>query len=105
MSATVILGLAWGDEGKGRVCDALAADARYVARYSGGNNAGHTIRVGKEEFVVHLIPSGIVRAGVTCTIGNGVVVNPEVRCPGKANRREKRAIRRGASRPCGTTAM
>jgi adenylosuccinate synthase len=78
VSATVILGLAWGDEGKGRVCDALAADAKYVARYSGGNNAGHTIRVGKEEFVVHLIPSGIVRAGVTCTIGNGVVVNPEV---------------------------
>ncbi len=78
MSATVVLGLAWGDEGKGRVCDALAADARYVARYSGGNNAGHTIRVGKEEFVVHLIPSGIVRAGVVCTIGNGVVVNPEV---------------------------
>jgi adenylosuccinate synthase len=78
MSATVILGLAWGDEGKGRVCDALAADARYVARYSGGNNAGHTIRVGKEEFVVHLIPSGIVRESVVCTIGNGVVVNPEV---------------------------
>ncbi|MDQ3913043.1 MAG: adenylosuccinate synthase [Actinomycetota bacterium] len=78
MSATVILGLAWGDEGKGRVCDALAADAKYVARYSGGNNAGHTIRVGKEEFVVHLIPSGIVRGNVTCTVGNGVVVNPEV---------------------------
>ena len=78
MSATVVLGLAWGDEGKGRVCDALASDARYVARYSGGTNAGHTIRVGKEEFVVHLIPSGIVREGVVCTIGNGVVVNPEV---------------------------
>src|ERR671921_287315 len=78
MSATVVLGLGWGDEGKGRVCDALAGDARYVARYSGGNNAGHTIRVGKEEFVVHLIPSGIVREGVVCTIGNGVVVNPEV---------------------------
>jgi adenylosuccinate synthase len=78
MSATVVLGLAWGDEGKGRVCDALAGDAKYVARYSGGNNAGHTIRVGKEEFVVHLIPSGIVREGVVCTIGNGVVVNPEV---------------------------
>ncbi len=78
MSAAVVLGLAWGDEGKGRVCDALAGDARYVARYSGGNNAGHTIRVGKEEFVVHLIPSGIVREGVVCTIGNGVVVNPEV---------------------------
>src|ERR671939_2226908 len=78
MSATVVLGLAWGDEGKGRVCDALAGDARYVARYSGGNNAGHTIRVGKEEFVVHLIPSGIVRESVVCTIGNGVVVNPEI---------------------------
>jgi adenylosuccinate synthase len=49
-----------------------------VARYSGGNNAGHTIRVGKEEFVVHLIPSGVVREDVTCTIGNGVVVNPQV---------------------------
>ena len=55
MSATVVLGLAWGDEGKGRVCDALAADARYVARYSGGNNAGHTIRVGKEELsLIHI---------------------------------------------------
>ncbi|QIN78650.1 adenylosuccinate synthase [Rubrobacter marinus] len=78
MSATVVLGLAWGDEGKGRVCDALAADASFVSRYSGGNNAGHTIRVGKEEFKVHLIPSGMVREGVVCTVGNGVVVNPEV---------------------------
>ena len=78
MSATVVLGLAWGDEGKGRVCDALAADASFVSRYSGGNNAGHTIRVGDEEFKVHLIPSGMVREGVVCTIGNGVVVNPEV---------------------------
>jgi adenylosuccinate synthase len=78
VSATVVLGLAWGDEGKGRVCDALAGDASCVARYSGGNNAGHTIRVGEEEFVVHLIPSGIVREGVVCTIGNGVVVNPQV---------------------------
>jgi adenylosuccinate synthase len=78
MSATVVVGLAWGDEGKGRVCDALAGDARYVARYSGGNNAGHTIRVGEEEFVVHLIPSGVVREEVVCTVGNGVVVNPEV---------------------------
>ncbi len=78
MTATVVLGLAWGDEGKGRVCDALASDVRYVARYSGGNNAGHTIRIGEEEFVMHLIPSGIVREGVVCTVGNGVVVNPEV---------------------------
>ena len=78
MGATVVLGLAWGDEGKGRVCDALAKDARYVARYSGGNNTGHTVRVGEEEFKLHLIPSGIVREGVTCTICNGVVVDPEV---------------------------
>jgi adenylosuccinate synthase len=78
LTATVVLGLAWGDEGKGRVCDALAADSSYVARYSGGNNAGHTIRVGEEEFVVHLLPSGTVREGVVCTIGNGVVVSPEV---------------------------
>ena len=78
MTATVVLGLAWGDEGKGRVCDSLAKDAAYVSRYSGGNNAGHTIRVGEEEFVVHLIPSGIVRSDVICTIGNGVVVDSEV---------------------------
>ena len=78
MTATVVLGLAWGDEGKGRVCDALASDVDYVSRYSGGNNAGHTVRVGEEEFKLHLVPSGIVREGVVCTIGNGVVVNPEV---------------------------
>jgi adenylosuccinate synthase len=78
VTATVVLGLAWGDEGKGRVCDALAADVGYVSRYSGGNNAGHTVRVGEEEFALHLVPSGIVREGVVCTIGNGVVVNPEV---------------------------
>jgi len=78
LTATVVLGLAWGDEGKGRVCDALASDAEYVSRYSGGNNAGHSVRVGAEEFKLHLVPSGIVREGVVCTIGNGVVVNPEV---------------------------
>jgi adenylosuccinate synthase len=78
LTATVVLGLAWGDEGKGRVCDALAVDVSYVSRYSGGNNAGHTVRVGEEEFALHLVPSGIVREGVVCTIGNGVVVNPEV---------------------------
>jgi adenylosuccinate synthase len=78
LTATVVLGLAWGDEGKGRVCDALASDVQYVSRYSGGNNAGHTVRVGEEEFKLHLVPSGIVREGVVCTIGNGVVVNPEV---------------------------
>jgi adenylosuccinate synthase len=78
LTATVVLGLAWGDEGKGRVCDALASDVDYVSRYSGGNNAGHTVRVGEEEFKLHLVPSGIVRDGVVCTIGNGVVVDPGV---------------------------
>jgi adenylosuccinate synthase len=78
LTATVVLGLAWGDEGKGRVCDALASDVDYVSRYSGGNNAGHTVRVGEEEFKLHLVPSGIVREGVICTVGNGVVVDPEV---------------------------
>ncbi len=77
MTATVVLGLAWGDEGKGRVCDTLATDASYVSRYSGGNNAGHTVRVGEEEFKLHLIPSGMVRERVVCTIGNGVVINLE----------------------------
>jgi adenylosuccinate synthase len=92
LTATVVLGLAWGDEGKGRVCDALASDMRYVSRYSGGNNAGHTVRVGGEEFVVHLIPSGIVREGVVCTIGNGVVVNPEV-LKNEVTALEKRGLR------------
>ena len=78
MGATVVLGLAWRGEGKGRVCDALAENARYVARYSGGNNAGHTVRVGDEELKLHLIPSGMVREDVVCTIGNGVVVDLEV---------------------------
>ena len=73
-----MLGLAWGDEGKGRVCDVLASDASFVSRYSGGNNAGHTVRVGEEEFKLHLVPSGIVREDVVCTIGNGVVVDPGV---------------------------
>jgi adenylosuccinate synthase len=78
LTATVELGWAWAYERRGRVCDALAADVSYVSRYSGGNNAGHTVRVGEEEFALHLVPSGIVREGVVCTIGNGVVVNPEV---------------------------
>ena len=68
MTATVVLGLAWGVEGKGRVCDALALDVQYVSRYFGGNNAGHTVRVGEEEFKLHYCPFGIVRDGVECNI-------------------------------------
>jgi adenylosuccinate synthase len=74
----VVVGTQWGDEGKGKIVDLLTAAARLVVRYQGGNNAGHTLVVGGEKFIFHLIPSGILHAGTTCLIGNGVVVDPEV---------------------------
>lgn len=78
MPLDIILGAQWGDEGKGRITDLLAADTNVVARYSGGDNAGHTVTVQDEVFKLHLIPSGIVHNAVTCLIGNGVVLNPAV---------------------------
>jgi len=72
------VGLQWGDEGKGKVVDLLASQARYVVRFQGGNNAGHTLVVNGKKRVLHLIPSGILQPGVTCIIGNGVVIDPEV---------------------------
>jgi adenylosuccinate synthase len=72
----VVLGAQWGDEGKGKVVDLLTPNFSIVARYSGGHNAGHTVFVSGRKFVLHLIPSGILRDGVTCIIGNGVVVDP-----------------------------
>lgn len=72
----VAVGAQWGDEGKGKVVDILAADANVVVRYQGGANAGHTVVSGDEEFVLHLIPSGILHPSVLCVIANGVVVNP-----------------------------
>lgn len=78
MSTVVVLGAQWGDEGKGKVIDLLSARADMVVRYQGGNNAGHTVKVGDEVFKLHLIPSGILSEGVTCVIGNGVVVDPGV---------------------------
>jgi adenylosuccinate synthase len=74
----VIIGTQWGDEGKGKVVDLLAESADMVVRFQGGNNAGHTIVRDGEEFKFHLIPSGILYAGRTCIIGNGVVVDPSV---------------------------
>jgi adenylosuccinate synthase len=74
----VIIGTQWGDEGKGKVVDLLAEHAEMVVRFQGGNNAGHTIVRGDEEFKFHLIPSGILYPGRTCVIGNGVVVDPGV---------------------------
>lgn len=73
----VIVGTQWGDEGKGKIVDLLAADADVVVRFQGGNNAGHTMVVDGEQFISHLIPSGILQKKI-CVIGNGVVVDPEV---------------------------
>jgi adenylosuccinate synthase len=73
----VIVGTQWGDEGKGKIVDLLAEHAHMVVRFQGGNNAGHTMVVGGEQFICHLIPSGILQ-GKTCIIGNGVVVDPAV---------------------------
>ena len=75
---TVVVGLQWGDEGKGKVVDLLAGNARHVVRFQGGNNAGHTLVVDGETVILHLIPSGVLQPNTTCIIGNGVVVDPEV---------------------------
>lgn len=76
MPGLIVLGAQWGDEGKGRVVDLLAADAQVVARYQGGHNAGHTVVVGEHTLKLHQVPSGITRRGVLCVIGNGTVVEP-----------------------------
>ena len=78
MPVTVVVGAQWGDEGKGKVTDFLASAADVVVRYQGGNNAGHTVVVGEEEYKLHLLPSGSVHKGVRNVIGNGVVVDPAV---------------------------
>ncbi|MBZ0155371.1 MAG: adenylosuccinate synthase [Alphaproteobacteria bacterium] len=76
MSTVVIVGTQWGDEGKGKVVDVLTEKAAVVARYQGGNNAGHTVVIKNEKYVLHLIPSGILHKGKKCIIGNGVVIDP-----------------------------
>jgi adenylosuccinate synthase len=73
----VVLGAQWGDEGKGKIVDMLTPHFSAVARYQGGHNAGHTVYVKGKKFVLHLIPSGILHPGVTCVIGNGVVIDPQ----------------------------
>ncbi|MBI4643768.1 MAG: adenylosuccinate synthase [Deltaproteobacteria bacterium] len=78
MPNVVVVGTQWGDEGKGKIVDLLTEQARLVVRYQGGNNAGHTLVVGGEKFIFHLIPSGILHPGTLCLIGNGVVLDPEV---------------------------
>ena len=74
MRATVVIGTQWGDEGKGKVVDLLAADADVVVRFHGGNNAGHTLVVNGEKTVLNLIPSGVLHPGRVCMLGPGVVI-------------------------------
>ncbi len=76
MSVTVLVGSQWGDEGKGKIVDILSEKYDIVTRYQGGANAGHTVEIDEKQYILHLIPSGILREGVTCVIGNGVVVDP-----------------------------
>src|SRR5512140_1772985 len=76
MPNIVIAGAQWGDEGKGKVVDLLTEKVQVVARYNGGHNAGHTIKVGGEQFVLHLVPSGILHPGILNVMGAGMVVDP-----------------------------
>lgn len=76
MSSMVIVGAQWGDEGKGKIVDVMTEKADVVARYQGGHNAGHTVVINNERFILHLIPSGILHRGKLCIIGNGVVIEP-----------------------------
>src|SRR2546423_3556054 len=76
MANTILVGAQWGDEGKGKIIDVLTNDADIVVRTQGGNNAGHTVYIGQQKYVLHLIPSGILRKSKVCVIGNGVVIDP-----------------------------
>ncbi len=78
MPNVVVVGAQWGDEGKGKVVDLLTQHAQVVVRFQGGNNAGHTLVVGGQKTILHLIPSGILHPGKVCVIGNGTVVDPAV---------------------------
>ena len=77
MTSVVVVGTQWGDEGKGKITDFLSQDAEVIARYQGGDNAGHTIVIDGKKFKLHLIPSGIFFPEKISVIGNGVVVNPK----------------------------
>ena len=77
MPAIVIVGAQWGDEGKGKATDLLGSEIDYVVKFNGGNNAGHTVVVGREKYVLHSIPSGILHENCRCVIGCGVVLDPK----------------------------
>lgn len=76
MATRVLIGGQWGDEGKGKIVDVLTERSDWIARFQGGNNAGHTVKVGDRKYVLHLIPSGILREGKVCILGNGCVIDP-----------------------------
>jgi adenylosuccinate synthase len=76
MKTVAVVGSQWGDEGKGKVVDLLAADADVIVRFQGGNNAAHTLVVDGEKFILRLVPAGALHPGKTCVIGNGTVVDP-----------------------------
>jgi adenylosuccinate synthase len=76
MANTILVGAQWGDEGKGKIIDVLTEQADVVVRTQGGNNAGHTVNIKGQKYILHLVPSGILRKGKVCVIGNGVVVDP-----------------------------
>jgi adenylosuccinate synthase len=92
MSIVIVVGAQWGDEGKGKLVDVLTEKADIVARYQGGHNAGHTVVINDEKYILHLIPSGILHKDTVCVIGNGVVVEPAALI-GEINGLRKRGIR------------
>lgn len=77
MPVKIVLGAQWGDEGKGKLVDVLSSESDHVIRYQGGANAGHTVYIDEKKHVLHLLPSGILRPGVKCLLGNGMVIDPE----------------------------
>ena len=92
----VVLGTQWGDEGKGKIVDLLTEDASAVVRFQGGHNAGHTLVIDGKKTVLHLIPSGVLREGVECIIGNGVVLAPDALLKENENARGRRRASNGA---------
>ncbi len=93
-SCTVVVGCQWGDEGKGKIVDVLAGRAELIARYQGGANAGHTVYLREEQFILHQVPSGILHPGKRCLLGNGVVVDP-VQLFAEIDNLEERGIETG----------
>lgn len=96
MANTILIGAQWGDEGKGKIIDVLTEQADIVVRSQGGNNAGHTVYIAGKKYVLHLVPSGILRKRKTCVIGNGVVIDP-VSLVGEIDGLEKLGIKMGAN--------